>query len=53
MKSKIIENTTKDIFSLAGIEVNGPNPWDIQIYNKDFLENPIWMAGGNVKKLMS
>jgi len=41
MKSKIIENTTKDIFSLAGIEVNGPNPWDIQIYNKDFYKRAL------------
>ncbi len=41
MKSKIIENTTKEIFSLAGIEVNGPNPWDIQIYNKDFYKRAL------------
>ena len=41
MKSKIIEKVTKEIFSLAGIEVNGPNPWDIQIYNKDFYKRAL------------
>ncbi len=41
MKSKIIEKVAKEIFSLVGVEVNGPNPWDIQIYNKDFYKRAL------------
>ena len=41
MKSKIIEKTCKEILSLAGIEVNGPNPWDIQVRNNNFYERAL------------
>ncbi len=44
MKSKIIEKTCKEILSLAGIEVNGPNPWDIQVHNKDFYKRALTEA---------
>jgi cyclopropane-fatty-acyl-phospholipid synthase len=44
MKSKIIEKTTKEILSLAGIEVNGPNPWDIQVHNNDFYKRALTEA---------
>jgi len=44
MKSKIIENTTKEILSLAGIEVNGPNLWDIQVHNKNFYKRALTEA---------
>ena len=41
MKSKIIEKTAKEIFSLVGVEVNGPNPWDIQVHNNDFYKRAL------------
>jgi len=44
MKSKIIEKTAKEIFSLVGVEVNGPNPWDIQIHNNDFYKRALTEA---------
>jgi len=44
MKSKIIEKTCKEILSLASIEVNGPNPWDIQVHNKDFYKRALTEA---------
>jgi cyclopropane-fatty-acyl-phospholipid synthase len=44
MKSKIIEKTTKEILSLAGIELNGPNPWDIQVHNKNFYKRALTEA---------
>ncbi|NNG26983.1 MAG: cyclopropane fatty acyl phospholipid synthase [Ignavibacteriaceae bacterium] len=44
MKSRIIEKTCKEILSLAGIEVNGPNPWDIQINNNNFFKRALTEA---------
>jgi cyclopropane-fatty-acyl-phospholipid synthase len=28
------ETVARDLLSRAGIEINGPNPWDIQVHNK-------------------
>jgi len=32
---------TEKIFGLAGIQINGSNPWDIQIHNEDFYKRVI------------
>jgi cyclopropane-fatty-acyl-phospholipid synthase len=32
------ENTVRDILAIAGIEINGCNPWDIQINNNAFYK---------------
>lgn len=37
MKMKA-ESTFRELFLLAGIEVNGNNPWDIQVHNADFYQ---------------
>ena len=31
----------EEIFELAGVQVNGSNPWDIQIHNEDFYKRAI------------
>ena len=31
MNSDKFEKTVREIFTLAGIEINGSNPWDIQV----------------------
>ena len=41
MSSNRYEKTAKEILSLAGIEINGNNPWDIQVYNKDFYRRAL------------
>ena len=41
MRSNRYEKTAKEILSLAGIEINGNNPWDIQVYNKDFYRRAL------------
>jgi len=38
MSSNKFEKTLKDILSLADIEINGSNPWDIQVHNKKFYK---------------
>lgn len=38
MNKKIIKKYTADILESANIQINGPNPWDIHIYNEDFYE---------------
>ena len=44
MSSKRYENLAKEILSFAGIEINGSNPWDIQVHNKDFYKRAITEA---------
>jgi cyclopropane-fatty-acyl-phospholipid synthase len=36
MKTKSLESTLQEIVSSAGITINGNNPWDIKISNKNF-----------------
>lgn len=45
MKNKY-KKIGEEIFALAGIQVNGSNPWDIQILNEDFFERAI--TGGEL-----
>jgi cyclopropane-fatty-acyl-phospholipid synthase len=40
MKDKY-KNLTKEILKFAGVEINGKNPWDIQIYNDEFYRRAI------------
>jgi cyclopropane-fatty-acyl-phospholipid synthase len=35
------KNLTEEILRLAGVEINGKNPWDIQIYNEEFYKRAI------------
>jgi cyclopropane-fatty-acyl-phospholipid synthase len=35
------EKTVKEILALAGIQINGSNPWDIRIHNQDFYRRAI------------
>jgi len=35
------EKTLREIFTLAGIEINGSNPWDIQVHNKKFYKRAL------------
>jgi len=44
MSSDRYEKLAKEILSLAGITVNGSNPWDIQVHNKDFYKRAITEA---------
>jgi len=30
------ENITEEILELAGVKINGSNPWDIRIHNDEF-----------------
>lgn len=40
MKDKY-KNLAAEILKIAGIEINGKNPWDIQIYNDEFYKRAI------------
>jgi len=33
-----LKKTADEILGLAGIEINGNNPWDIKVYNKEFYK---------------
>ena len=44
MSSNRYENLAKEILSFAGVEINGSNPWDIQVHNKDFYKRAITEA---------
>ena len=44
MISNRYEKLAKEILSLAGIEVNGSNPWNIQVHNKDFYKRAVTEA---------
>jgi len=35
------ENLTREIFNLAGININGANPWDIRVHNNGFYKRAI------------
>jgi len=41
MNTNRYERTTKQILSLAGIEINGSNPWDIRVHNKKFYRRAL------------
>ena len=41
MSSNKFEKTVREIFALAGIEINGNNPWDIQVHNKEFYKRAL------------
>jgi len=41
MNTDRYERTTKQILSLAGIEINGSNPWDIRVHNKKFYRRAL------------
>ena len=41
MRSNKFEKTLKEIFALAGIEINGSNPWDIRVHNKEFYKRAL------------
>lgn len=41
MSSNRYEKTAKEILSLAGIEINGNHPRDIQVHNKDFYRRAL------------
>jgi cyclopropane-fatty-acyl-phospholipid synthase len=41
MSSDKFEKTVREIFALAGIEINGSNPWDIQVHNKEFYKRAL------------
>lgn len=49
MVKLLSENLVKDVFALAGIEINGNRPWDIQISNqkfyKEMTQNPQLLLG--------
>jgi len=38
LSSNKIEKTLRNILSLADIEINGSNPWDIQVHNQNFYK---------------
>ncbi len=46
MNQNKLKETTKDLFTLAGIEIDGPNPWDIKIHNPDFYSRVL--SGGSL-----
>jgi cyclopropane-fatty-acyl-phospholipid synthase len=41
MNSTRLKRTLEEILSLADIKVNGPNPWDIQVHNKNFYKRAL------------
>jgi cyclopropane-fatty-acyl-phospholipid synthase len=41
MVSQKYESIVKKLFTLAGIEVNGSNPWDIQVHDKRFYKRAV------------
>lgn len=41
MASKRYQRLVKELLNLAGIQINGSNPWDIQIHNEDFYKRVI------------
>ena len=38
MKTDKLENTSQKLLSLAGIKINGDNPWDIRVHNEKFYQ---------------
>ncbi len=39
-----LEKTIEDLLALSGVEINGPNPWDIQVHNDDFYRRVLTQA---------
>ena len=35
------EKTVKEILALAGVQINGSNPWDIKVHNQEFYRRAI------------
>lgn len=46
MKTDKLKNTSERLLSLAGIKINGNNPWDIQVNNPRFCARVL--AGGSL-----
>ena len=46
MKTRKPKATAKDLFSLAGITIDGSNPWDIKVHNPDFYSRVL--SGGSL-----
>jgi len=57
------QSLVKELFSLADIQINGNNLWDIQIHDERFYKravtevelvsaNHIWTIGGTLRNLM-
>jgi cyclopropane-fatty-acyl-phospholipid synthase len=44
MNSNRYENLAKEILSLAGVTLNGSNPWDIQVHNRNFYKRAVTEA---------
>ena len=44
MKKEKLENTLQEMVSLAGIKINGDNPWDIRVHNDEFY-NRVFAQG--------
>ena len=41
MGSRKYESLVKELLSLAGIEINGSNPWDIQVHDEKFYKRAV------------
>lgn len=41
MRTEKYKSLVKELLSLAGIEINGRNPWDIQIYDERFYKRVV------------
>lgn len=63
MKTDKLEDASQKILALAGIKINGENPWDITIHNRKFYQKVLsqgslglgesyMMVGGIVSDLM-
>ena len=46
MRLNSSKNTLGNLFSLAGIKINGDNPWDIKVHNENFYKRVL--AGGSL-----
>jgi cyclopropane-fatty-acyl-phospholipid synthase len=38
MKVNSFKNTAQDILALAGVKIDGDNPWDLKVHNEDFYQ---------------
>ncbi len=44
MDSRKYESLVKNLLALAGIEINGSNPWDIKVHDKSFYKRAVTEA---------
>ena len=62
MATRKSEMVIRELLEPVGIQINGKEPWDIQVHNPHFFDrvlsdahlvwgNPIWMAGGTVEAI--